>query len=121
MATNTSFQDKDYHLAAPTGPNRYYPQFSFKASKKVKRVEEPTPQEKNHLRAVKDKMKKDGYASICDQARLEENCPYLMEVKDLFLQQYIKMKEEWDVHLIEWQKLGPPVNSLNDFAHFQIK
>ena len=44
-----------------------------------------------------------------------------MEVKDLFLHQYMKMKEEWDAHLIEWQILGPPVNSLNDFAHFQIK
>ena len=38
----------------------------------------------NHPRAVKDKTKKDGFASICDQAGLGNNCPCLVEVKDLF-------------------------------------
>ena len=110
---------KKLHSNAPDRFTVHYPLFQHSNSDNHKRVD-PVPQkEKNLFTAAKDKMKKKGICSIPEQTNFEETCQYLMDQKEIFLNDYEKMKEEWDKSIKEWKEYGKPSMCADHFNKFQ--
>ena len=119
MVTTSSKASKT-HAAAPSGPTKFYPALTFKQAYAYKRVETHSAEEAKVLKNQRESFAKCGFASIPDQGLIEENCPYLKEVKDTFITNYLEMKKDYDQKVVEWTKLGPPIAALDQFTGWQL-